>query len=796
MERLERRLAAILAADVVKYSSLMDNDEIGTLTALKHCQSSIIEPTVKGNHGRIFKHLGDGYLVEFSSAVDCLRCALAWQRLTNDTTHPLQFRFGINLGEVISEAGDMFGHGVNVASRIETLAEPGEIYISQEVMLQVENKVKAAFKDLGQHQLKNIEKPVQIYRVIAQEDVHDLETEQKVDGHADQGRQPSAGATPGSAHISIAIIPFDNHSGSNEYDHFITGFVEDLIVDLSRYSGLQIISSYTANLLGDGDVDLFEAAREISIRYLLKGNIRITKDSLRIHTQLVSTSSRKVLWAERYDTPTDSIFEIQDSIVEQIVCAIQTEVDHDLLSFARKKTTTSLEVYDCWLRGMARLSHGTLEADREAREFFTQALDLDSGYARAYAGLSLSHFNEWSCQLWELYEESAQYAYEYATRAAQLDDTDHVVQMILGRIYIFRRQFEQAEFHIDRSLYLNQSDGDNLIQLATCMAFLGRIAEAERLVDKALKLNPYRNLWYYQYGSFVHFVKKDYQKSIEMALKRQLTKVWVDLPGYVSAAYAYLGDDVQARIYMEMFVTAFQTSITKGRTPTSEEMIDWVKMANPFRYDSDTDHIVEGLKLAGIGDTGSEPVIIPRAPDTTSAPAASIFKKEQAIWRIQFEGEEITLTNMKGLIDINRLLQSAETEVHCTELMGSGSSMDETSFVIDEQARQAYKQHIQDLEEDIAVAEEQNDLARAVKLKKEYDQLLDHLSKALGSGGRKRKLNSTAERARAAVTMRIKKSIKRIAAHHPSLGKHLTNSIRTGVFCSYVPEEDREWVTR
>ena len=146
MERLERRLAAILAADVVKYSSLMDHDEIGTLTALKHCQSSIIEPTVKRNRGRIFKHLGDGYLVEFSSAVDCLKCALAWQRLTNDTTHPLQFRFGINLGEVISEAGDIFGHGVNVASRIETLAEPGEIYISQEVMRQVENKVKAGFK--------------------------------------------------------------------------------------------------------------------------------------------------------------------------------------------------------------------------------------------------------------------------------------------------------------------------------------------------------------------------------------------------------------------------------------------------------------------------------------------------------------------------------------------------------------------------------------------------------------------------------------------------------------------------
>ena len=793
---MERRLAAILAADVVGYSYLMDSDEIGTLQALKQCESTIIEPSVRSNNGRIFKRLGDGFLVEFSSAVDCLKCALAWQRLTNDSTQSLQFRFGVNLGEVISEEGDVYGHGVNVASRIESLAEPGAIYISHEVLVQVENKLEVEFKDLGPYQLKNIEKPVQVFQILTTEDEDAYRRNHKeAAGPASNEKQP-AGMTSASGLISIAILPFENHSGSDEYDHLITGFVEDLIVDLSRYSGLQIISSYTANQLGDGDVDLFEAAEEISIRYLLKGTIRFGADTLRIHTQLLTTSTRKVLWAERYDTRVDSFFEVQDAIVEQIVCAIQTEVDLDLLSVARKKPATSLEVYDCWLRGMSRLSRGTLEADREAREFFNQALDLEPDYARAYAGLSLSHFNEWSCQLWELYEKSAHYAYEYAIRAAELDDTDHVVQMILGRVYVFRRQFEQAEFHIDRSLYLNQSDGDNLIQLATCLAFLGRIAEAERLVDKALKLNPYRNLWYFQYGSFVYFVKKDYQKSIDMALKRQLTKVWVDLPAYIGAAHAYLGDAAQAGTYTEMFIAAFQSSITGGRTPTPEEMIDWVKMANPFRYESDIDHIVEGLKRAGIESAGPGPVSISPIAERDSKTAVSIFKKEQAIWRIQFEGEEITLTNMKGLADLNRLLQSPETEVHCTELMGSGSSMDETSFVIDEQARQAYTQHIQDLEEDIAEAEEQNDLGRVVKLKKEYDQLVDHLTKALGAGGRKRKLNSAAERARAAVTMRIKKAVKRIASHHPSLGKHLNNSIRTGVFCSYVPEGDRQWQTQ
>lgn len=595
--------------------------------------------------------------------------------------------------------------------------------------------------------------------------------------------------------ITLAVLPFEETSDEGAKTHLCGGFVDDLIVDLSRYSGLQIISPYTAKLLGDGGVDVFEAAQEVSIRYLLTGKIRLTADLLRIHAQLLNASGRNLIWAERYDSPIDSFFEIQESVVEQIVCAIQTEVDQDLLSVARKKPSSSLEVYDCWLRGMARLSHGTLEADQEAREFFNQALAIDASYARAYAGLSLSHFNEWSCQLWELYEASQQNAYHYATRALQLDDTDHLVHMILGRIYIFRRQFEQAEVHIDRSLQLNQSDGDNLIQLSTCFSFLGRLTDAERLMEKALKLNPYRNLWYYQYGSFVYFVKRDYRRSIDMALKRQLAKVWVDLPGYIAAAHGYLGNEDQARSYLEMFVSAFQKSITGGKTPSSEEMIDWVKLANPFRYESDTDHIVQGLKLAGIETLSHGEPALPYSADRHPVSLDSIFKKEQAIWRIQFDGNEITLTNMKGLQDINLLLQSPEKQIHCTDLMGSVSSMDEASFAIDEKALSSYRERIRDLEEDIGEAREQNDLARAVQLKKEYDQLVDHLSKSFGAGGRIRKLKSPAERARAAVTMRIKKAIKRISSHHPSLGRHLTNSIKTGVFCAYAPEEDRHWIT-
>ena len=780
---MKRRLAAILAADVVGYSHLMNGDEMGTLKALKQCEAEIIEPTVEKYHGRIFKRMGDGFFVEFASAVDSIDCALAWQKQTTDKNQLLKFRIGINLGDVIAQGDDMFGDCVNIAARVEKLADAGGICISQDIFNQIRKKVSLGFEYIGEQQVKNISEPIGVYNVLT-----NLEDAGRITGED----------TPIVSHdqtVSLAILPFEGGSENEDRAHLVSGFVEDLIIELSGYSDLQIISSYTANLLDDSDVDIFEAAQEISIGYLLKGSIRFTNDTLRISTQLLNTSTRKVLWAERNDAPIKSFFDIQDSVVEKIVFTIQSEVGLDLLKIARLKPTTRLEIHDCWLRGMAKLREGTLDSDQNAREFFEQALTIDPNYARAYAGLSLSHFNEWSCQLWELFEESEGLAHHYALQATLLGDADHVVHMILGRVYTYRRQFHEAEFHIDRSLELNRSDADNLIQLATCMAFHGRVADGENLIEKALKINPYRSIWYYQYGALVYFVKRDYQHFIDMALKRQLTNIWVDLPGYIAAAYAYLGDMDQARVFLQMFIKSFQASVTKGKTPTLTEIVDWLKMANPFKFESDTEHLIEGLKLAGIADKHHEQTFIPQISNQKASINASIFIKEQAIWRIQFDNKEITLTNMKGLQDINRLLQTPETELHCTDLMGSESSMDEADYAIDEKAKQAYRKHLKDLEEDIAEAEEQNDLGKTAKLKNEYDQLIDHLSKSLGTGNRSRKLKSPTERARAAVTMRIKAAIDRITTHHPPLGKHLSNSIRTGVFCTYSPEENRDWIT-
>ncbi|HKJ65720.1 MAG TPA: hypothetical protein VJ969_09970, partial [Desulfopila sp.] len=529
---------------------------------------------------------------------------------------------------------------------------------------------------------------------------------------------------------SLAVLPFENLSGEDQYRYFSRGLTEELIVDLSHFSALQIISSYTSSRIADPDSDVIDAARKIEINYLLKGSLFLQPGCMRLNTQLLDTENRKVVWAERFEAPLDSIFDIHDSIVERVVYTISSEVDNCLLTAAREKPATSLAAYDCWLRGMDRLRCGTLADDHEAREFFNQALVIDPSYARAYAGLSLSYFNEWSCQLWNLWEISEKSAFNYAVKAFQLDEGDHLVQMILGRIYIYRRQFEEAEYHINRSLELNGNDADNLVQLATCMAFLGRALEGEELFRKALRLNPYRNLWYYQYGSLVYFVLREFATVTEMALKRQLVNVWVDLPGYIASAYAHLGEKTAALRYVSIFVESFIASIKGGEKPSEDEILEWIRLSNPFKNKEDMECIIEGLVLAGLKHAladhkaGRQEIEL---VDMTKARA--IFKQEQAVWHMQFDHVEITMPDLKGFHDIARLLASAESGVHCTELMGAESSMDEKDFTMDDKARREYEEHVLELQRSLDEAEEYNDIGRKEKLQEELEYILAHLSK-------------------------------------------------------------------
>ena len=607
------------------------------------------------------------------------------------------------------------------------------------------------------------------------------------------GLLPAAEHEPETRGACLAVLPFENLSSRKGQDYFSTGLVDDLITDLSHFPGLQVMAPYTSRILSGASRDEREAARDLKINFLLKGNLRRKAGQVRISAQLIEVERGAILWAERYDAAMDMIFEIQDDIIARVVSAISARIDKILLAAARNKSVTRLAAYDCWLRGMDLMRQGTPEADREARKIFKQALTIDPNYGRAYAGLSLSHFNDWSCQLWDQWEINERKAFDYASKAFQLDDTDYVVHWILGRILLYRRQFDVAEQHVDRSLALNANDADSLIQIATAKALLGKGAEGEGLYQKALRLNPFRETWYHTCGALTYFVQRKYRTCIETALKGPLTEVWVDTPGFLAAACAHEGDHERARQHLDLFIESFKQKISAGRTPRPGEIVAWITLANPFRHESDARQLVRGLILAGLDDPEKD---LPPAPDRDPEPASgpvNLFRKERQMWRISFGGMSIQLPDLKGFGDLARLLASPGTEIHCMDLMDSAISGGDPEPVIDAKARRSYEARLRQLREEMEEARANNDLVRAETLGAELDQLTDHLSKSLGLGKRTRKVDPTAERARTAVTWRIRSAIRKIEEHHPGLGRHLAHSVRTGGFCSYIPEKPCVW---
>ena len=284
--------------------------------------------------------------------------------------------------------------------------------------------------------------------------------------------------------IVVAVLPFQNFSEDNQLDYFVAGFTDDLIMNLSRFRSLQIISSHSTKKINtDNEADQSKI-QSLNANYLVKGSFRHHDGNITIRTQLWRTEDNSIVWAERYDEKMASIFDIQDEVTERIVSTLQKHININLLSSARKKTITNLEAYDCWLRGMEQLEKGTSKSDEKAREYFSQAMEIDAEFARAYAGMSLTYFNEWSCQVFDRWETAKAGAHKYALKAVALDDTDNVSNLILGRVYLYQREYEKAEHYLRKSLKLNPNDADNLIQIASSFTSLGYAKEGKSCIKK------------------------------------------------------------------------------------------------------------------------------------------------------------------------------------------------------------------------------------------------------------------------------------------------------------------------
>ena len=405
-------------------------------------------------------------------------------------------------------------------------------------------------------------------------------------------------ATVRSGLPSIAVLPFAGPAGDAETAGFADGLVEDIIRELSRFRSLEVIARHSAFALRDFKLTAREIGERLGARYLLSGSLRRLGPILRIGTELVETASGRQIWAERTDCEFERISVMHDEISRAVVGALALRIDEATLRQARRKPPDDLQAYDCWLRGVDCVRRGGADKLEEARAFFSRALEIDPTYARAHSGLSLSYFNEWNCSHWTIWAEREEQALESAIRAVELDDSDHVTRLILGRIYLYRRDYARAEQELSRAEALNPNDADLLAHLALGWAYLGEAERARNLAERAVRLNPLHEGWYYTFMLPAALAQRRFRDTI--AIGERCLDLAVKVHAYVAAAHAHLGELDLARRHVAGYLALFRQRITHGEPPRDAEAIAWLELVNAFRRPEDLEILIDGLAKAGL----------------------------------------------------------------------------------------------------------------------------------------------------------------------------------------------------
>lgn len=486
-ERVERRLAAVLAADVVGYSRLMGGDEEGTLGALKALRNSLIDPKLAEHRGRIVKTTGDGVLVEFASTVDAVRCAIGIQRAMHarNADRPpdkkIEFRIGINVGDIIVDGDDIFGDGVNVAARLESISPAGGICVSDVVHQQVNGRVETAFTDLGEQSLKNIGRPVHAYCIALYE----------APAHTDATATGPLPTLILPDKPSIAVLPFQNMSGDPEQEYFADGMVEDIITALSRFKELFVIARNSSFVYKGKAVDIQQVARELGVRYLLEGSVRKAGNRVRITGQLIDAATRAHLWADKFDGALEDIFALQDGVTESVIGALAPTLQKTELERARRKPPDNLDAYDYVLRALPHIFANTPLEARTAIPLLTEALRRDPDYALAHALLSGAHAQIFRSAVGQERADTQKTAEEHARRALALDSDDSRVLTHAGwSLLIVAHDLTRGRAALDKATLLNPNLAVALAYHGIALALTGEPEAAIRDANKLLRLSP------------------------------------------------------------------------------------------------------------------------------------------------------------------------------------------------------------------------------------------------------------------------------------------------------------------
>ncbi|MGX5850743.1 adenylate/guanylate cyclase domain-containing protein [Mesorhizobium sp. PL10] len=616
---MERRLTAILAADVVGYSRLMGEDEVGTLERLKSCRRELVDPAIKEFHGRIIKLMGDGALVEFASVVDAVQCAAMIQRRmadrnkgTADGRH-IRFRIGVNLGDVIVDDNDIYGDGVNIAARLEAMAEPGGVCISGTAFDHAVHKVDVGFASLGEQRLKNIADPVRAYRLLL-----DPAAAGKIKVAV---RRPVSSRAIGMAGIavlfvallaglfawqsrtssltdrpSVAVLPFTNLGGDPSQDYFADGITEDLITDLTKLSGLDVIARNSVFAYKNKPAALADVARDLGVRFVVEGSVRRTGEQIRVNAQLIDTASGDNLWANRFDRGIAGVFSVQDEMSGEIAKALGIQASAAESERMARPPTQNLEAYDYYLQAETASRSGLLAGLREALALYEKAEGLDTAFAEAFAADARTTVYVWRESFNDIIQSAParKRAYEKASRALELDPDLSSPYAILGIMQVVNRRYEDAIASATKAVSIGPGDAEAQAALGYVQLYAGNHVDAANAVETALRLDPDLSAINREAAGLVFLLQGNVEKAIEtLERTRDDAPTVANFRFTLAAAYVRGGrlPDAKAAIADGLRLAAGSSYV--------DSVAGW-QMTQHFRNRQDLATIVNALRQAGL----------------------------------------------------------------------------------------------------------------------------------------------------------------------------------------------------
>jgi adenylate cyclase len=578
---MERRLAAILVADVVGYAHLIRVDEEGTIAALKALHADLIDPKLGEHNGRIVKLMGDGMLAEFPSVVDAVRAAVETQQAVDEHNSDLpkdkwiEFRVGINLGDVVIDGDDIHGDGVNVAARLEGLAEPGGICISAAVYDQVRDKLDMPFRDMGEQDVKNIDRPVRVWQWVA-------------------GTTPGTAGSPASLSPlalpdkpSIAVLPFDNMSSEMDQEYFADGLTEDIITELSRFQTFFVIARHSTFVYKGKAVTVQDVGRELGVHYVVEGSVRKAGDRMRVVVQLIEAASGNHIWAERYDSDLTDIFDLQDEVTRSIVAAIPGRLETADLNRIKRKRAEDMAVYDYVLRGKMHHHRGTRDDNTEALRLLDKAIEMDPEFAEAYAWKACTLGQALARGFGDNKEELFAQDVAAVEKALSLDENNFECHWIMCEVRMMVARMEEAELHHQKAFALNPNDPRVVAQRSELLTWLGRPVEGVDWARQAMRLDPYNAAGRAHLLGRALYIARSYEDAIE-AFKQ------VRVPSFshhaeIAACYAQLGSDEKASLHAGKVLSL----------KPDFSIADHVQ-GLPFKESRDRDQYRDGLRKAGL----------------------------------------------------------------------------------------------------------------------------------------------------------------------------------------------------